>query len=79
MEREYLVLAGEMSLTTMFERRVIPPWGLAGGEAGQPFTCLLHNTGGGTQALRGKENRMLRQGDVVVLHTSGGGGYGPVG
>ena len=79
MEREYLVLAGEMSLTTMFERRVIPPWGLAGGEAGQPFTCLLHSAGGGTQVLRGKENRMLRQGDVVVLHTSGGGGYGPMG
>ena len=40
-EREYLVLAEEMSLTTMFERRVIPPWGLAGGEAGAPFRCEL--------------------------------------
>ena len=31
-------LAGEMSLTMMFERRVTPPCGLAGGEAGQAFT-----------------------------------------
>jgi N-methylhydantoinase B/oxoprolinase/acetone carboxylase alpha subunit len=40
---------------------------------------LLHNSAGGTQAQRGKENHMPRQGDVVVLHTSGGGGFGPVG
>ncbi len=79
MEREYQVLAGEMSLTTMFERRVIPPWGLAGGAAGAPFRCDLHRADGAERALRGKENLMLRAGDVVVLRTSGGGGYGVAG
>jgi N-methylhydantoinase B len=75
-EREYLVLAGEMSLTTMFERRVIPPWGLAGGGDGAPFRCELHAADGTVTELRGKENRMVRAGDRVVLMTSGGGGYG---
>ena len=67
-----------MSLTTMFERRVVPPWGLAGGAAGAPFRCLLRRPGG-TQAeeLRGKANLLVREGDRVILRTSGGGGYGP--
>jgi len=76
MEREYLVLAGEMSLTTMFERRIIPPWGLAGGGAGAPFRCELRAADGTVTDLRGKENRMVHEGDRVVLMTSGGGGYG---
>lgn len=78
-EREYHVLAPEMSLTTMFERRVIPPWGLAGGGAGAPFRCALHRPDGSTEELRGKANLMVRQGDRVVLSTSGGGGYGEPG
>jgi N-methylhydantoinase B len=75
-EREYLVLAKEMSLTTMFERRVIPPWGLAGGEAGAPFRCELRKEAGASEELRGKANLLVHAGDVVVFETSGGGGYG---
>ncbi|MDB5375180.1 MAG: N-methylhydantoinase [Belnapia sp.] len=75
-EREYEVLAPELSLTTMFERRVIPPWGLAGGGPGAPYRCDLHHPDGTTEELRGKANLMVRQGDRVVLATSGGGGYG---
>ncbi|MFN7184952.1 MAG: hydantoinase B/oxoprolinase family protein [Acetobacteraceae bacterium] len=77
-ERAYAVLAPEMSLTTMFERRVIPPWGLADGEAGAPFHCALHHQDGSVQELRGKANLMVREGDVVIFSTSGGGGYGKV-
>ena len=76
-EREYHVLAPEMSLTTMFERRVVPPWGLAGGAAGAPFRCLLRREGTQTEELRGKANLLVREGDRVILRTSGGGGYGP--
>jgi N-methylhydantoinase B len=76
--REYLVLAEEMSLTTMFERRVVPPYGMAGGEAGAPFRCVLKRRDGSEEELRGKANLMVRKGDRVVLHTSGGGGYGAV-
>ena len=75
-EREYLVLAEEMSLTTMIERRVIPPWGLAGGEAGAPFRCELRKEAGASEELRGKANLLVHAGDVVVFETSGGGGYG---
>jgi N-methylhydantoinase B len=65
-----------MSLTTMFERRVIPPWGLADGEAGAPFRCLLRRPDGTEEELRGKANLPVRAGERVILQTSGGGGYG---
>ncbi len=78
-EREYHVLAPEMSLTTMFERRVVPPWGLAGGAAGAPFRCVLRRPDGSEEELRGKENRMVQAGDRVLMLTSGGGGYGAPG
>lgn len=75
-ERGYLVLAPEMSLTTMFERRVIPPWGMAGGGNGAPFRCKLYRPDGTIEELRGKANLMVHRDDIVVFETSGGGGYG---
>jgi N-methylhydantoinase B len=74
--REYRVLAESLSLTTMFERRVFPPYGMAGGAPGLPFRCDVIHPDGTTEELRGKENRMVFRGDVVRLSTSGGGGYG---
>jgi N-methylhydantoinase B len=65
-----------MSLTTMLERRVVPPWGVAGGRDGWPFRVTL-NPGPGARELRGKEMVTLRQGDLVLIETSGGGGFGP--
>lgn len=76
MVRSYLVLRDGMALTTMFERRVIPPYGLQGGEAGAPFRVTLHQRDGGSRLLGGKENLRLQAGDRVVMETSGGGGYG---
>jgi len=74
--RSYTVLADGMSLTTMFERRIVPPYGLQGGDAGAPFRVTLHHAAGGSRELSGKENLALAKGDRVVMETSGGGGYG---
>jgi N-methylhydantoinase B len=76
MIRAYTVLADGLTLTTMFERRVIAPYGLQGGKAGAPFRVTLHSAAGGRRELSGKENLTLRAGDRVVMETSGGGGYG---
>jgi N-methylhydantoinase B len=76
MRRVYVVLGDGLSLTTMFERRVIAPYGLQGGADGAPFRVTLHRAAGGSRELSGKENLTLAMGDRVVMETSGGGGYG---
>jgi len=65
-----------VTLTTMLDRRVVPPYGLAGGNDALPFRITL-NPGPGERDVRGKETLTLREGDLVVIETCGGGGYGP--
>ncbi len=74
--RVYRVLAEEMWLTTMVERCVVPPYGLAGGEPGAPFRITLERASGERRVLPGKAQVRLLRGDQVVIETSGGGGYG---
>ncbi len=76
LRRAYRVLAPEVTLTTMLDRRVVPPWGVAGGGDALPFRLTL-NPGPGECVIRGKETLTLRQGDLVLIETCGGGGYGP--
>lgn len=74
--RAYRIVGDDVTLTTMLERRVVPPWGLAGGADGLPFRVVL-NPGSHERVIRGKETVTLERGDLVVVETSGGGGYGP--
>jgi N-methylhydantoinase B len=75
LRRAYRVLAEEARLTTMVERARIAPWGLDGGEDGQPSAVWLERDGERIQ-LRGKGTVELRRGDLVVVETAGGGGFG---
>jgi N-methylhydantoinase B len=63
------------TLTTMLDRAVVPPWGLFGGQPGAPYRITLER-GGTRRPVRGKETVTLEAGDVVVIETCGGGGYG---
>jgi N-methylhydantoinase B len=74
--RAYRILADDVALTTMLERRVVPPWGAFGGADGQPFRVTL-NPGPGEREILGKQTLALRRGDLVLVETCGGGGYGP--
>jgi N-methylhydantoinase B len=76
LRRSYRVLCERAELTTMVERMRVPPWGIGGGQDGAPFRIVCESAGG-TAAVGGKENRDLRRGDLIVLESSGGGGYGP--
>jgi N-methylhydantoinase B len=77
LRRVYRVTGGEVTLTSMLERRVVPPYGLAGGADGAPFRITLNPGTPGQRAIKGKETLRLVEGDRVVIETSGGGGYGP--
>ncbi|MFQ5913535.1 MAG: hydantoinase B/oxoprolinase family protein [Nitrospinota bacterium] len=74
--RRYRMLAPEARVTTMLEREQIPPWGAFGGESGETFRVTL-NPGKNGRRIKGKETVSLAQGDVVLVESSGGGGYGP--
>ncbi|MCH8809370.1 MAG: hydantoinase B/oxoprolinase family protein [Proteobacteria bacterium] len=76
LHREYRVLAEEMSLTSMFERAVVPPYGLQGGAPGAPFRVKVVPASGEPYILPGKANVRLARGDLVILDSCGGGGYG---
>jgi N-methylhydantoinase B len=74
--REYRMLTDKVSLTSMFERRVVPPYGLQGGDPGAPFRVDLISSDGSTREIKGKANQRLSDGDRVILQSCGGGGYG---
>ena len=74
--REYEVLSDSLSLTTMFERRIVAPYGLQGGEDGLPFKVMLIGVDGQEQELPGKLNLKLSKGQRVRIETPGGGGFG---
>jgi N-methylhydantoinase B len=74
--RAYRVLGPDVTLTTMIERRIVPPYGLFGGKAAAPFRITLNPGTPGERDIRGKETMKLAQGDLVLLETCGGGGYG---
>ena len=76
LHREYRVLAQRMSLTSMFERAVVPPYGLQGGEPGALFQVTVIPADGDAYRLPGKANVVLGAGDRVIVESCGGGGYG---
>jgi N-methylhydantoinase B len=68
-------LLSKAEVTVLSERRTHAPYGLAGGEPGQPGQNLLVRNGE-TQIMPGKFSVRLEKGDLVRLETPGGGGYG---
>ena len=76
--RSIEVLAERATLTLLTDRRTHAPWGLAGGSPGATGRNALRREGT-DRALPGKTAVELRPGDIVVVETPGGGGFGPPG
>src|SRR5207253_998894 len=74
--RAYRVVAPEVTLTSMLDRRVVPPWGVAGGGDGLPFRITLNPGTPGARDIGGKVSVRLARGDLVLIETCGGGGFG---
>ena len=69
-----LRLLTEAEVTILSERRIRGPYGLQGGEAGQPGRNVLISDGE-EQQLTGKVSISTREGDVIRIETPGGGGF----
>jgi N-methylhydantoinase B len=74
--RAYRVVAPEVTLSSMLDRRVVPPWGILGGRDGLPFRITLNPGTAAARDVGGKASVRLVHGDLVLIETCGGGGYG---
>ena len=66
----------EMELTVLSQHRLIAPYGLAGGEPGRCGRNWVERAGGAVHEMEGQDHCPVAPGDVFVLETPSGGGYG---
>ena len=66
-----------MDLTVLSQHRIVAPYGLAGGEDGRCGRNWVERTDGTRDEMTGQDHRRVDAGDVFVLETPSGGGYGP--
>lgn len=74
-ERSYHILEDGVQFATYGDRFTSPAEGLFGGDNGAPAENFIVRDGE-TIALRSKTGRRLEAGDLLVVRTGGGGGYG---
>ena len=65
-----------MQAAILSNRRRHSPFGLAGGEPGQPGRNIVVRADGAHETLRFADQTALAAGDLFVIETPGGGGYG---
>ncbi|MEU9403840.1 hydantoinase B/oxoprolinase family protein [Streptomyces sp. NPDC048242] len=66
-----------MTVSTLSQHRRVPPYGMAGGAPGALGANRVEHTDGTVTDLGGSGSAEVGPGDVLVIETPGGGGYGP--
>ena len=67
----------DMELVIVSNHRIVPPYGMAGGEPGQCGRNWVERADGSVSELTGRDGTHVGPGDIFVLQTPSGGGYGP--
>jgi 5-oxoprolinase (ATP-hydrolysing) len=65
-----------MTATVVGSRREVAPFGLDGGQAGAVGRQWVEHADGSVTPLAGSDQIELAAGDLIVIETPGGGGYG---
>ncbi len=66
-----------MTAAILSSHRRVPPYGLAGGGSGAPGRNSVVRTDGRVEILHGADLAEMSVGDIFVIETPGGGGWGP--
>ena len=74
--RRRLRFLAPMTLSTLSSHRRVPPYGMAGGASGALGRQWVEHPAGRVTEMGGCDTVQLAAGDVFVLETPGGGGYG---
>ncbi|PPC77568.1 hypothetical protein C4K68_09745, partial [Pokkaliibacter plantistimulans] len=67
-----------MTASILSNNRTTQPFGMAGGAAGESGRNWVERADGRVTRLRHADSVELQAGDVFVIETPGGGGYGVV-
>jgi 5-oxoprolinase (ATP-hydrolysing) len=73
----WLRFEAPLSVSLLTGSRRVPPFGLAGGESGQPGENRLVRADGSEVPLPGCAALEVEPGDRLLIATPGGGGFGP--
>ncbi len=73
--KKYVILA-PCFVQTNVDRTKYPPWGVVGGKDAKPGCVTVYKAKGGTEIISKVRRYPAEPGDVVVLETGGGGGWG---
>lgn len=65
-----------MTATILSSHREGGAFGLNGGSKGQPGRNRVRRADGSEEILKGNDSRQMESGDVFIVETPGGGGYG---
>jgi len=68
-----------MTVTVICGHRRVPPFGVDGGEPGEVGKEWVERSSGEIVSLQGIDAIDVDPGDIFVMQTPGGGGYGPPG
>ncbi|HEV2450668.1 MAG TPA: hydantoinase B/oxoprolinase family protein [Streptosporangiaceae bacterium] len=74
--RRRLRFLAPMTVSLLSGHRRIPPYGMAGGQSGELGRQWLEHPDGRVTELRGCDCVEVAEGDLFVLETPGGGGFG---
>jgi len=74
--RRRLRFLEEMDIVILANRRRVPPFGLEGGEPGACGRNWVERADGARDEMTATDQRRVAAGDVFVLETPGGGGFG---
>ncbi|MCW2875649.1 hydantoinase B/oxoprolinase family protein, partial [Actinacidiphila oryziradicis] len=66
-----------MTVSTLSGHRRVPPYGMAGGSPGALGANGVRRADGTVEPMAGCDSVEVRPGDVLMIDTPGGGGYGP--
>ncbi len=77
--RRHIRFLEPMTVTTLSSHRRVLPYGMAGGQPGKPGRHWIERADGSVTWLPACACVQVGAGDVFVIETPGGGGYGPAG
>ena len=66
----------DATLSVLSGHRRVPPYGMAGGSPGELGRTWVERADGTRTELGSADSTEVRAGDVLVVQTPGGGGYG---